>query len=121
MAMMEATRINMERCRTVTESLCDVIFVMRRRKTRSPPTQMPTNTACVVFVRMVERAIQLITTRERATKAQLAVSGSVWRLDHTQRNHTMICRTTQTVRQILKTTESIMVWVMVWGGNAERP
>ena len=67
----------MQKCRTITESLCNVIFVMRRRKIKSPATQIPTNTSWVASVRMVERAIQLITTRERATNAQLAVSGSV--------------------------------------------
>ena len=76
-------------------------------------TQIPTKTMCVASVRMVERAIQLMTTRERATNAQLAVSGSACRLDHTQRNQVMIWRMTQTVRVIRIGAESIMVCVMV--------
>ena len=121
MATMEITRISREKCRTHRESLSDVICMMRSRKMRRHVTAMQTNTMCVVSVRMVDREIQLITTMERETNAQFEISGSRWRLDQRQRNQMTIWRRTQTVRISLNTVESIMVWVMVWGGKADRP
>ena len=121
METMEDKRTSMERRRMHTESLSDVSCKMRSRKMRRHVTARQTNTICVESVRIVERAIQLITTMERHTNAQLVISGSRWRLDQRQRNQMTIWRMTQTVRMILNTTESIMVWVMVWGGKADRP
>lgn len=89
MAMIDTMMIRMQRCRTKTDSLWAVILVIKRMKIRRLAMHIPTNTMCVASVRMVESAIQLMTMMQSITKAQLAVSGSMLRLDQMQRNHTM--------------------------------
>ena len=121
MAKIDAIRINMEKCRTRIESLCAVILVISRIKIRSAAMHIPTNTMCVVSVRMVESAIQEMTMMQSSTKAQLAVSGSMLRLDQMQRNQTITWSMTQVVRMMRNGTWSIMLCVMVWGGKADTP